>query len=321
VFSLARGVRLRAVPTGRASDSRRARVLDAVEAVFEPLAQLLVSHGICSPEAESLLRAVYVHEVVRSDASCGKKPNVSRIALVTGVDRPEVARILSGPPKVDPGLETRRHRVNRVLAGWYSDSDFVDGKRPQVLMIKTKEQKQPTFWKLARRYAPGVYPGLILSELIRVGAVEKLQDGRIKVRMRRYRTGEFSDESLQEIGSRARSLLQTAISNARGGDWPRVCRAVERVDIDPKFLPLVRKMFADRSEAMLLGLQEELKSSRWRGARSTGQPTRIGLTVFSYEEGQGEHTSSETTKRTNSLPKGRFKAGRSPKHRDKTRFT
>jgi Family of unknown function (DUF6502) len=296
-------------------------VLDAVEAVFQPLAQLLVSHGVSSREAESLLRAVYVHEAVRTDAKRGKKPNVSRIALVTGVDRPEVARILSNPPRVDPWLETRRHRVNRVLAGWYSDSDFVDGERPQLLIIKTREQKQPTFWKLARRYAPGVYPGLILSELIRVGAVEKLQDGRIKVRMRRYRAGEFSDESLREIGSRARRLLQTVISNATGGDLPRVCRAVERADIDPKFLPLVRKMFADRSEAMLLGLQEELKSSRWRGARSTGQRTRIGLTVFSYEEGQGEHTSSEKTKRTNLLPKRRIKAGRSPNHRDKARLT
>lgn len=305
---------MRAVRTGRAADFRRTTVLDAVEAVFEPLAQLLVSHGVSSPEAESLLRAVCVHEAVRSDASCGKKPNVSRVALVTGLDRPEVARILRGPHRVDPRLEARRH-VNRVLTGWYSDRDFVDGKRPQLLLIKARGQKRPTFWRLARRYAPGVYPGLILSELIRVGAVERLQDGHIKVRMRSYRAGEFSDESLREIGSRARSLLQTVISNATGADWPRVCRAVETVDIDPKFLPLIRKMFADRSEAMLLGLQEELKSSRWRGACSTGQRTRVGLTVFSYEEGRGEHTSNETTKRTNSLPKRRYKPRRSPKSR------
>lgn len=309
------GVRLRAVPTGKAADSRRTRVLDAVEAVFEPLARLLVSHGVSSPEVESLLRAVFVHEAVRTDASRGKRPNVSRVSLVTGVDRPEVARILKGPPRVDSELEARRHRVNRVLAGWYSDRDFVDGKRPQLLLIKAKERKKPTFWGLARRYAPGVYPGLILSELIRVGAVERLRDDRVKVRMRRYRAGEFSDETLREIGSRARSLLQTLISNATGADWPRVFGAVETVDVDPKFLPLIRKMFADRSEAMLLGLQEELKSSRWRGARSTGQRTRVGLTVFSHEDGREEYASNETTKGTDSLPERRHKRRRSPKSR------
>jgi Family of unknown function (DUF6502) len=301
---------LRAVPTGRLADSRRARVLDAVEAIFEPIAQLLVSHGVSSPEAESLLRAVFVHEAVRTDASLRKRPNISRVALVTGVDRPEVARILKRPPKVDSALEARRHRVNRVLAGWYSDRDFVHGKRPQLLLIKANEQKQPTFWRLARRYAPGVYPGLILSELLRVGAVKRLQDGRVKVRMRRYRAGEFSDETLRKIGSQARGLLQTVIGNATATDWPHVCRAVETVDIDPKFLPLIRKMFADRSEAMLLGLQEELKSSRWKGARSTGYRPRIGLTVFSYEEGREEHASNETTKRTNSLHKRRYKRRR-----------
>jgi Family of unknown function (DUF6502) len=290
-------------------------VLDAVEAVFGPLARLLTSHGVSSPEAESLLRAVCVHEAVRTDANRGKKPNVSRVALVTGVDRPEVARILKGPPRVDPRLEARRHRVNGLLAGWYSDRAFVDGKRPRPLLVRTREQKPPTFWTLARRYAPGVYPGLILSELLRVGAVEKLRDGRVKVHMRRYQPEEFSDESLRRLGSCVHNLLQTEISNATGTDWPRVCRTAEAIDIDAKFLPLIRKMFADRSEAMLLGLQEELKSSRWKRTRSNDQPVRIGLTVFSYEEGRGEHTSNEATKRTSTAAKHRHKPGGAPKSR------
>jgi len=284
-------------------------VLDAVEAVFGPLAQLLVSHGVSSPEAERLLRAVCVYEAVRTDTNRGKKPNVSRVALVTGIDRPEVARILKGPPGVDRRLEERRHRVNRLLAGWHSDRDFLDGKRPQALLIKTREQKLPTFWRLARRYAAGVYPGLILSELLRVGAVEELRDGRIKVRTRRYQSEEFSDENLRRMGARVRDLLQTEISNATGVGWPCVCRGVETIDIDPRFLPLIRKMFADRSEALLSGLQEELKSSRWRRTRSTDKPVRIGLTVFSYEE--AERKSNETTKRTSASRTHRHKSRRS----------
>ena len=287
---------MRAVRKGGAGDARKATMLGALEAVFGPLARLLLAHGVSSPEAESLLRAVCVHQAANTAAGHRKKPNASRAALVTGVDRAEVARILKGAPRLYPQLETRRHRVNRVLAGWYSDSHFIDGNRPMRLQIKAGTRGRPTFWALASRYAPGVYPGLILAELLRIGAVEKLQDGRVQVRMRRYGAGEFSDAELTRLGVRARDLLQTLIGNALGASWPRVCRVVEMSDIDPRFLPLIRKMFADRSNAMLSGIEEELKSARWRRSKQADRRVRVGMTVFSYEEGSEERTSNETAK-------------------------
>jgi Family of unknown function (DUF6502) len=289
--------------------SRKANVLDAVEEVFEPLARLLVTHGVGSPEAESLLRAVCVHEAANKETGHRKKPNVSRVALVTGVDRAEVSRILRGPPGVDPNVDTRRH-VNRVLAGWHGDRDFADGQRPRLLAIKARERTRPTFWTLVQRYAPGVYPGLILRELLRVRAVAKLDDGRVQVRMRQYRAGEFSDKSLREIGSRVRDLMQTMVNNATEAHPLQVCLAVETNDMDPRFLPLIRKMFADRTVAMLSGLQEALKSPRWRRSSRAGRRVRIGLTIFSHEEEREEHTSNETAKRVYSSRKNRPKPGR-----------
>jgi hypothetical protein len=305
------------VPEGRGGKSRKVRVLDAVEAVFGPLARLLVAHGVSSPEAESLLRAVCVHEAANAEAGNRKRPNVSRIALVTGVDRAEVARILKSPPRVDPDLETRRH-VNRVLAGWYADQDFVDGNRPALLPVKARGHLRPTFWSLVQRYAPGVYPGLILGELLRVRAVVKLEDGRVQVRMRRYRLGEFSHESLREMGSRVRDLMQTMVSNATHPDPSQVCQAVETIDLDPSFLPLIRKMFADRTDAMLSGIQEALKSRRWRRTSKAGRRARIGLTVFSHEDAREEHTSNDIAKRAYASPKNPSKPRRNAHRRRRT---
>lgn len=298
----------------RQRGSRNAKVLDAVEAVFEPLARLLVAHGVGSPEAESLLRAVCVHEAANKETGHRKRPNVSRVALVTGVDRAEVARILKGPPRVDPELDTRRH-VNRVLGGWYGDREFVDGKGPMLLPIKAREHTRATFWSLVRRYAPGVYPGLILRELLRVRAVAKLDDGRVQVRMRWYRVGECSDKSLREMGSRLRDLMRTMVNNETEIHPPHVCRAVETIDIDPRFLPLIRKMFVDRSDAMLSGIQEALKSSRWTPTRQAGSRVRIGLTVFSHEEVLEGDTSNETPKRINASAKRKPNRGRLTKRR------
>jgi len=300
--------KLRSASKDRPVDPHKVTVLDAIEAVFGPLTQLLVAHGVSSPEAESLLRAVCVHEAARTDGAHKKRINVSRVALITGVDRAEVTRILRTTPRVDPGLETRRH-VNKVLAGWHSDRDFVDENRPLTLRVKSKGLKGKTFWALANRYAPGIYPGLVLNELIRVRAVQKLNDGRVRVRMRRYRTGSLSDESLRQIGHRTRDLIRTIVSSAIDSSWPHTCQAVEAVDIDPKFLPLIRKLFVDQIEAMLSGMQEALRSSRWRRARRTGQRVRIGVTAFSHEEEWAGHL-HEDSKHEHTLSKDRSSARR-----------
>ena len=178
-------------------------VIDATVAVFRPLARALVEQGITIPEAESLLRAVAVHQVAEALAIHGKRPNASRIALLTGLDRKEVARILKSPPRVDPALESRCHRANKVLAGWYGDRTFLYNDKPLVLPVKTAKPKHPSFWMLASRYAPDIYPGLLLRELSRVGALEKLRDGRVRPRMRRYR---LNKHSFSEIRSSLRDL-------------------------------------------------------------------------------------------------------------------
>jgi hypothetical protein len=268
----------------RTAASLNATVVSAVEAVFEPLAQLLVEHGISSPQAEALLRAVCVHQAAKIAAARSNRPNVSRIALVTGIDRAEVSRILGSPPAGDLVLEARRNRANRVLVGWHSDPRFIDRDGPLVLPIKHQDRGRPSFWTLVNRYAPGVYPGLILSELFRVGAAEKLDDQRVRARMRQYKAKDFSDEALREMGARVRDLLRTLLSNATEASWPKVFRVVETLNVDERFLPLIRKMFSDRTEALISSVQEELKSSRWRRGREIASRVRIGLTVFSYEE-------------------------------------
>jgi hypothetical protein len=171
-------------PTERGK-RRRDAVISDVETAFKLLARLLIDRGVSSPEAESLFRAVCVHQVALAQAVRGKRPNVSRIALVTGLDRKEVGQILRCPPRINPALETRS-RANKVLAGWYDDRTFVHKARPLPLPVKAAERNRPSFWMLATRYAPDVYPGLVLRELSRIGALEKLQNGRVRALRRRY---------------------------------------------------------------------------------------------------------------------------------------
>jgi hypothetical protein len=203
-------IELHAKARGRQISSRNT-VLNAVEGILQPIARLLIEHGVSSPVAESLLRAVCVHQAAKIRPAGRERANVSRVALITGIARGEVARILRTQPAEDPTLEAHLHRADRVLAGWHSDPRFSTGDgAPLILPIKGIGRK-PSFWSLASRYAPGVYPGLVLSELCRVGAAERYSGGRVRVRAREYRGRASSDESLDEIGSRTRELLQRMV--------------------------------------------------------------------------------------------------------------
>jgi hypothetical protein len=173
-------------------------ILRIAERAFVPLAHLFADHGITCPQAERLLRAVCVHEAAVTEAKTRKKPNVSRIALLTGLDRKEVARLLSRPPRKESRFEARSHPGDRVLEGWYSDRTFRGKGRPLALSIKASRSKLASFWSLASRYAPGVYPGLLLRELLRVGAVEVLRDGRVRARTRRIERREFGSRRARE---------------------------------------------------------------------------------------------------------------------------
>src|SRR4029077_20035109 len=98
-------------------DSPKTAALRTARTIFETLAPHLIESGITSSEAETLLRAVCVHEAARSFSEHGRRPNVSQISIKTGVGRHVVAEILKRSPRLKD-LETRRDATSRVLAGW-----------------------------------------------------------------------------------------------------------------------------------------------------------------------------------------------------------
>ena len=102
-----------------------------------PLASLLLELGIGIGEFLSVAKLAYVR-AARRQAKDGPaellRPNVTRISVVTGLTRKDVASILAAGDD-EPAVSPRgRHRAERVLSGWWNDSEFQDEfGRPAVL--------------------------------------------------------------------------------------------------------------------------------------------------------------------------------------------
>src|ERR1700691_1687927 len=111
------------------SISGRTAIARAAMAAAEPLVELLLELGVTSPEAESLLRGVFVHktrEWLARQSEGTTEPSDARVSLVTGVHRNFVRRILAEPPKIADGREQKSNRANRLLQAWYSDPIYLD---------------------------------------------------------------------------------------------------------------------------------------------------------------------------------------------------
>lgn len=265
--------------------SSKSAVLGASKTIFEALAPYLIENGVTSSEAVSLLRAVCVHEAARSFVQLGRRPNVSKVSIKTGVERHLVADILKTAPRVDGSVNVSRNATSRVVVGWRSNRSYLKNGRPRALPVGDPRSRGRSVWKLVERYAPGIWPRLVIDELIRVDLVDVLSDGTL-----RCNVGHPSSNSVPPWSTRRatpqllRDAIYSQLTDMKAGGHRRSWRATQSVLIAEDKAPLVRRMVRERLDSTVAELADELHSPRWKGAKNNEQRrVLIGINAFSFE--------------------------------------
>jgi hypothetical protein len=278
-------------------DSSKATALRVAQATFEGLAPLLIEHGITSPEVEALLRAVCVHAAAKTQTNSGR-PNVSRVSVKTGVDRHVVAALLRAPPDVERNTSSRRDAISRVIDGWLSDPEYSDKGAPHDLDIGGPGSTGPTLWSVAHRYAPGVWPRLIVDELIRVDYVETLPNGQLRCKRAPSSKLGSRRSNRESFGQLMRDAVQAVFRDAIRPDAKTSWRTARSLEIDEQDMPLVRKMLRERLNTMFGWITDELNSTRWQHDGLSGNArVRVGVSGFTFEEILPRDTANDKAKK------------------------
>src|SRR5262249_54084965 len=141
----------------------------AVLRILHALARLLLRHGMPLPTFIELAKRAFVNIALREFAIPGRRPSISRAALLTGLTRKEVQRLADAPEALAGEGYGAHSRAARVVAGWVRDADFhAASGEPQELEV---DAGTASFGALVRRYGGDVPPRAVLDELMRVGAV------------------------------------------------------------------------------------------------------------------------------------------------------
>jgi hypothetical protein len=154
----------------------------------------LLRQGISYAEFSEIAKAVYVEVALKDFKVAGRKATRTRVAVMTGLTRKEVKRV--------------------VLVGWHTDTDFTGPYGlPLELQYETNNPGEPTFAELVKRHSGDMSPRSILDELIRVGAVRETDAGWYRVLRREYITDAQGRDTFERTGFIVRNFINTVDFN------------------------------------------------------------------------------------------------------------
>jgi hypothetical protein len=268
------------------TESLKAAVQTAVLRMLDPLVRLLLAAGIGVGDFLSLVKVAYVRAARDQgrEARGELRPNASRIAVVTGLTRGEVASMLAADTDERRTSERGRQRAERVLSGWWNDPDFqTPSGQPAVLPISGS---RASFKALVTRYSnePRVSP--ILDELLRVHAVRKLADGTVQALSRTYATVRWDADGIAALGEELREHCTTLLHNLEHPGQPRYVRRVVNAQLDPRYRPVLVRDIEEQFETVADSIDDALNDRRHTvtPARGGREAVRLGVAIYVFEE-------------------------------------
>ncbi len=144
---------------------------NAVLRLLKPLVRILIRHGGSYGEFRDLARRAYVETAEADFQIDGRRQTMSRIAMLTGIQRKEVSRLLDEDWESTEPMDLSYNRGVRVISGWQRDSQFLDDRgSPAPLSF---DGGDASFSELVRRHSGDLTARAVLDELERVGAVRR----------------------------------------------------------------------------------------------------------------------------------------------------
>lgn len=272
----------------------RQTLLNAALHILRPLVRVLLRNGVTYRDFTDLAKWVFA-DVARTDFTLpGRKQTASRISVITGLTRKDVARLMA-MPRPDTSVQQRQyHRAARVISGWKRDGRFTDDTgRPRALAFDGGGEDD--FPALIRHYSGDMPARAVLDELQRVGAVSRREDGSVELLADAYVPHGDETQHLYIMGRDTALLLETIDHNllARDKDQRRYQRQVLYDNLPVEALPALRRLGAKQAQALLEQLDEQFAAEdRDTNPDAAGNGRMIaGLGIYYFEKPWSEDES------------------------------
>ena len=256
----------------------------AVATLLGPLVRILLRNGVPYGAFADIAKRVYVAVATDEFGIPGRKQSKSRVSILTGLSRKEVLRLKRLRDLDDLGAAQRYNRAARVISGWVRTPVFLDASgNPADLPF---EGGNTSFSALVRSYSGDAPARAILDELLRVGAVERTPEGKIRLLERSYIPKKGELEKIGILGTDASDLISTIDHNIRHEEALFYQRKVCYDNLPSEAIPELKKKAGKEAQKLLEHLDRWLsKRDRDLNPRAGGTGRkRAGVGIYYFED-------------------------------------
>ena len=259
-------------------------VVQAIVRILRPLVRLLLRYGVSAGAFEELVRRVYVEVAEKDFQVDGKKQTTSRISVITGLNRKEVAKLQKLPSIEDTDVDERYNRAARVVTGWLRDQRYrTKAGLPAVLPFEGKQ----SFSELVNKYSGDMPPRAVADELMRLHIIEVTRTNSLKLLSKGYVPQDSEVDKLQILGTDTADLIATIDHNlSHKQEEAKFQRKVSYDNVPVQYVEEFRKHSAKLSMDLLIKLDTWLaKRDRDANPKVKGKgKARVGLGIYMMEE-------------------------------------
>lgn len=243
---------------------------------MRPLVRLALGMGLKHPHLEEMLRELLLAEATRLWKAQGvPQPNISQLAVTTGLNRKEVTARVRNP--ADPLPHTELSAAAKTFTRWL-----------QLSSQDTSLQRLPiaangnglSFEEVARQASRGdVHHRAVLDELMRLGMCAR-SDGHVELAAESFVPTSDLQSTLAFLGDNLRDHAAAAVSNTLGEAPLFLERAVFADGLAEGDCDTVHQLMRQR----WVGLHRELVSVMTDAVEQTGGqgPKRARIGVYVY---------------------------------------
>lgn len=225
--------------------------------LLQAVAEASILHGISAYEVMETCRWSFVKAASDPRFAVPGKQRVTktRAAVLTGLSRREVDRLVYRRAPTSARVREIYHRGHRMLRAWHELAGYQDDDGlPLTLPLNGQA---PSFEELVRSCCRDITVRAMLDELILRGTVIQLEDGRVQLVKSRYDSPSVRDEDL-ESGCRAIEALHDALIGKQPPAGPVHELVFDTGPVTASSGPALATQVGEAARAFFDGLRREL---------------------------------------------------------------
>src|SRR5882724_6604576 len=248
--------------------------------LLRPLVRLCIRGGMTFPALAQLLRELFVNVAEHDFALEGKEQTDSRVSLLTGIHRKEVARLRGAGTPVNETPATLS-LASAIIARWLAAPEFTDAKGDPLPLPRTASGDVPSFESLVSSITKDVRPRAVLDEWLDRKLVTINDDEEIVLVEAAFVPHGDDDRKWHYLGRNLHDHIAAAADNVSSTAPRFLERAVHYDGLSPK---LAKRLEARSRELAMEALKVANREANRALAKDKGGNSRWNFGVYIFHE-------------------------------------